>query len=265
MPIFISYRRDDSAGYAGRLHEELAERFGTGEVFRDVDTLRAGQDFDEAIRRRLEQCNACVVMIGPGWLKAQNAAGQRRLGSAGDYVTMEIAAALGKPDVAVVPVLVGGATMPSPEELPELLRPLARRHALTARDETWEADMDRLAAVLRPSAPGTAAPPSRPSGHLSRYAVLALVLILMAVAGAWFASRDTRDVGRASDVGRGLSAPASDLTSTSASPDSPAYAIDVPASMGEVGPRRSHLRRRRRQRAAPRQRHARLAADSPLQ
>ena len=237
MPIFISYRREDSAGYAGRLHEELAERFGAGEVFRDVDTLRAGQDFDEAIRRRLEQCNACVVMIGPGWLKAQNAAGQRRLGSAGDYVTMEIAAALGKPDVAVVPVLVGGATMPSPEELPEPLRPLARRHALTARDETWEADMDRLAAVLRPSAPGTAAPASRPSGHLSRYAVPALVLILMAVAGAWFASRDTSDtsdVGRVpSDVGRGLSAPASDLTS-SASPNSPAYAIDVPASMGEV-------------------------------
>ena len=241
MPIFISYRREDSAGYAGRLHEELAERFGAGEVFRDVDTLRAGQDFDEAIRRRLEQCNACVVMIGPGWLKAQNAAGQRRLGSAGDYVTMEIAAALGKPDVAVVPVLVGGATMPSPAELPEPLRPLARRHALTARDETWEADMDRLAAVLRPSAPGTAASASRPSGHLSRYAVLALVLILMAVAGAWFASRDTSDTTDASDVGRPVRCrpgpsrhPASDLTSTSASPDSPAYAIDVPASMGEV-------------------------------
>jgi hypothetical protein len=51
MAIFISYRREDSAGYAGRLHEELAERFGAGEVFRDVDNLRAGQDFEDAIRR----------------------------------------------------------------------------------------------------------------------------------------------------------------------------------------------------------------------
>ena len=240
MAIFISYRREDSAGYAGRLHEELAERFGAGEVFRDVDTLRAGQDFEDAIRRRLEQCHACVVMIGLGWLKAQNAVGQRRLGAAGDYVTMEIAEALGKPDVAVVPVLVGGATMPAPEDLPETLRPLARRHAFTARDETWEADMDRLAAVLRPSAPGAAASASRPSGGLSRYALPALVLLLVLGAVAWFASRDTSDVGRvpldpasdvgraSSDVGRGLSAPASDA------PDSPAYAIDVPASMGEV-------------------------------
>jgi hypothetical protein len=257
MPIFISYRREDSAGYAGRLHEELAERFGAGEVFRDVDTLRAGQDFDEAIRGRLAQCDACIVMIGPGWLKAQNAAGQRRLGSTGDYVTMEIAAAFDKPDVAVVPVLVGGATMPSPDDLPAPLRPLARRHALTARDETWEADMHRLAAVLRPSAAGTTASASRPSGHLSRYAVPALVLILMAFAGAWFASRDRSDAGRALDEGRGSkslpgaaeggrglpghrsaereggSAPASDSTSASPS-DAPVYAIDVPASMGEV-------------------------------
>ena len=248
MPAtFISYRREDSAGYAGRLHEELAERFGTGQVFRDVDTLRPGQDFEDAIRSRLEQCDACVVMIGPGWLKSQTADGHRRLGAPGDYVTMEIAAALARPDVPVVPVLVGGATMPSPGELPESLQSLARRHAFTARDETWKADMDRLAAVLRPSGPtrtpATAAPQA---SSLARYAVPAVAVILLAAAVLWFtsrdpdgdrASRDTPGNATASDV---AGAPAAnpdnpaDAAPSVASSDSPAYAIDVPAGMGEA-------------------------------
>jgi len=245
MPAtFISYRREDSAGYAGRLHEELAERFGAGQVFRDVDTLRPGQDFENAIRGRLEQCDACVVMIGPGWLRAQNAAGQRRLGAAGDYVTMEIAAALARPDVAVVPVLVGGASMPAPEDLPEALRPLARRHAFTTRDETWEADMDRLAAVLRPSGPRqTPKAEARQASSLARYAVPALVVILLLGAVSWFTSREP-DAGSASQSGPGgagsdpsdAGRASVDPTNPTASnvPDSPAYAIDVPASMGEA-------------------------------
>lgn len=240
MPaIFISYRREDSAGYAGRLHEELVERFGTGEVFRDVDTLRAGQDFEDAIRRRLEQCDACVVMIGPGWLRSQTADGQRRLGAPGDYVTMEIAAALARPDVPVVPVLVGGATMPSPTELPEVLQSLARRHAFTARDETWEADMDRLAAVLRPlvSIKTPPAASSRPGSPLARYAIPALVLMLLAGVVLWYTSRDDAGRGVSSTPDSASSAPDAatpDSTSSNASPDSPAYAIDVPASMGEA-------------------------------
>ena len=243
MAIFISYRREDSAGYAGRLHEELAERFSARAVFRDVDTLRAGQDFDDAIRRRLEQCSTCVVMIGPGWLHAHNAGGQRRLGAPGDYVTMEIAAALSKPDVTVVPVLVGGATMPSPDDLPDALRPLARRHAFTARDETWEADMDRLAMILRPSS-GAAAPTSSSLGHLSRYGVPAVVLLLAAAVVGWltWGGDSERDANRSeaernrstavSDVGPGPTDTAS--SNTAAAADAPAYAIDVPASMGEV-------------------------------
>ena len=236
MPgIFISYRREDSAGYAGRLHEELAERFGTGQVFRDVDTLRAGQDFENAIRRRLEQCDACVVMIGPGWLKSQTADGQRRLGAAGDYVTMEIAAALARPDVPVVPVLVGGAAMPSGAELPEALQSLARRHAFTARDETWEADMDRLAAVLRPSVSITTAPrtSSRAGSPLARYTIPALAVILLAVAVVWYARGDAGQ-GSTAEADAGRDPSTTDAAPASTSPDSSAYAIDVPASMGEV-------------------------------
>ena len=166
--VFISYRREDSAGYAGRLHEELEERLGAGTVFRDVDTLRAGQDFEEAIRSRLHQCGACVVMIGPGWVKSQTASGQRRLDQPGDYVVMEIAAALTRPDVLVVPVLVGGANMPSPDDLPESIRPLARRHAFSVRDETWEADMDRLAATLDPDGLKRRSATTTPAAYVGR-------------------------------------------------------------------------------------------------
>lgn len=223
MPAtFISYRREDSAGYAGRLHEELEGRFGRERIFRDVDTLQPGQDFEAAIRDRLRQCQACVVMIGPGWLKAQTADGQLRLHQPGDYVSMEIAEALRRPDVLVVPVLVGGARMPASRELPETIRGLSRRHALTVRDETWEADMDRLGAALRhadPAAdrPATLQRTSRTA--LGRWAVpIGLALVLVAVA-AWLL--------------RGAAPPerpaASGVSAAASAEPGPAVAIDVPA------------------------------------
>ena len=73
--IFITYRRDDAAGYAGRLHESLERRLGGSQLFRDVDTLQPGQDFVKAIEARLGACQVMVVIIGREWLDARNAAG----------------------------------------------------------------------------------------------------------------------------------------------------------------------------------------------
>lgn len=232
--LFISYRREDSAGYAGRLHEELEERFGAGQVFRDVDTLRPGQDFEDAIRERLAQCRACVVMIGPGWLKSQNAAGQRRLDQPGDYVAMEIAAALARPDVLVVPVLVGGATMPSPDELPEAIRSLARRHAFTAREETWEADMNRLAATLNPNPPAgnTQKDATRAT---SRYGIVAGVAALILIALAAFFLRPPASSDAASTSSNAsVTGSATDPGAATVAIASPAFAIDIPTSGAEV-------------------------------
>ena len=150
--VFISYRRDDSAGYAGRLHESLERRLGDGEVFRDVDALQPGQDFVDAIADRLRACRACLVLIGRDWLSAADASGRRRLDQENDYVRLEIAAALARPDVVVIPVLVEGAAMPAAESLPESIRLLSRRHATSLRDEAWDADVDRLAGVVRKAA-----------------------------------------------------------------------------------------------------------------
>src|SRR5262245_50860869 len=118
---FISYRREDAAGYAGRLRESLERRLGAARVFRDVDTLRHGQDFVQAIESRLSDCSVMLPAIGREWATAKDLAGARRLDEPFDFVRLEISAALARPTVLVVPVLVEGATMPAPAELPENL------------------------------------------------------------------------------------------------------------------------------------------------
>ena len=100
MPlVFITYRREDSAGFAGRLHESLERRLGEGEIFRDVDAIEPGQDFVEAINARLRQCKSCLVPIGREWLDMTDGSGRRRLEQQNDYVRFEIAAALARQDV----------------------------------------------------------------------------------------------------------------------------------------------------------------------
>jgi hypothetical protein len=153
---FISYRRDDSAGYAGRLREALERRLGRGRIFRDVDTLQAGEHFVHAIGERVRQCRTFLAVIGREWLDARDASGMRRLDSAEDHLRLEIELALARDDLRIVPVLIEGATMPDPHELPEPIRGLAYRHAISLRDDTWDPDVDRLAAAI------DAAPPSAP-------------------------------------------------------------------------------------------------------
>jgi hypothetical protein len=185
MPIvFISYRREDSTGYAGRLHEELEQRLGASEVFRDVDTLRPGQDFVEAIEHRLQNCGTLVALIGRTWLTATDESGARRIDQPGDYVAMEIGEALSRRDVLVVPVLVGGAVMPTPQQLPERLKNLGRKQALVVRDETWEQDVDRLAAILLASSGKSAAPAARTARRAmpaAMWVAVALILATMAI------------------------------------------------------------------------------------
>jgi hypothetical protein len=146
--IFLSYRREDAAGYAGRLRESLEERFGEGRVFRDVDTLEPGQDFVQAIEQRVAQCTAFLALVGREWLETTDNSGRLRLQQPDDYVRREIAAALARPDLLVIPVLVEGVSMPPSTDLPEDIRALARRHAVSLRDETWVHDVDRLAGAI---------------------------------------------------------------------------------------------------------------------
>ena len=158
--IFISYRRDDSSGYAGRIHDLLAERFGAGRVFRDVSAIPGGVDFPRAIEDAIAAADAVVVVIGRDWLTIRDAAGARRLDDPDDFVRLEIAAALDG-GVLVIPVLVEGATMPPPEGLPPSLAPLSRLNALEISDSRWEYDSGRLVERLE-AVTGAAAGPREP-------------------------------------------------------------------------------------------------------
>jgi Protein of unknown function (DUF1566)/TIR domain len=145
--VFISYRRGDSAGHTGRLLDSLDNRFGTEAFFRDLESLEIGGDFPAELEKALAGCSVVLVMIGPGWLTAQSG-GVRRLDQQGDFVRQEVAGALARKDVRTIPVLVGGATVPSSSDLPEELRPLASRNAIEISDSRWDYDVGRLADAL---------------------------------------------------------------------------------------------------------------------
>ncbi|HWP56523.1 MAG TPA: toll/interleukin-1 receptor domain-containing protein [Candidatus Acidoferrales bacterium] len=145
--IFISYRRDDARGDAGRLTDDLKEQFGEGQIFRDIEAIEPGVDFVEAINRAVGSCAVLLAIIGPNWLTVRDKDGRRRLDDPNDFIRLEIAAALRR-NVRVIPVLVGDAKMPRPEDLPPELEALARRQAYELSDKRWEFDVAQLVATL---------------------------------------------------------------------------------------------------------------------
>ncbi len=160
--IFISYRRQDSQSAAGRLADHLREHMTEVPIFRDVETIEPGIDFVDAIGKALESCGILLAIIGPRWATMTDAAGRRRLDDPGDYARLEIATALKRSDVRVIPVLVEGAVMPGADELPEELKPLARRNAIELTDKRWEFDVSTLIDTLRKALGINPAPPPNP-------------------------------------------------------------------------------------------------------
>jgi serine/threonine protein kinase len=133
--IFLSYRREDSADVAGRIFDHLERRFGRDRLFLDVDAIRYGDDFRRRISEALDQTGVLLAIIGDRWLDAEDRAQpacSRRLDDPNDYVSVEISAAL-KRGIAVVPVLVGEARMPSARDLPAHLAELSYRNAAEVR------------------------------------------------------------------------------------------------------------------------------------
>lgn len=161
--IFINYRRDDSRADAGRLYDRLNARF-PNRVFRDVSALEPGVEWDVAIDKALGACDACIVVIGESWLSIADSQGRRRLDNPDDTVRREIATAL-KQKRRVIPALVGGASMPAPEDLPEDLRPLTKRNALQFTEQDWEHDVDLLIQALERAIGGSEVAPQPEKGR----------------------------------------------------------------------------------------------------
>ena len=195
--VFISYRRADTSGHAGRLSDDLARHFGRSVAFRDIDSIDAGADFVHALEHAIGNARACIVLIGDTWLTEQGADGSRRLDDADDHVRREVETALGTPDLLVLPVLVEGADMPSADELPASLQRLARLQAVELSESRWDYDVSRLAAVLRDAGVG---PPA--SGAVPRWLVPSSLAILAALLA--MAAFQWMDVGDDVDAYAGL-------------------------------------------------------------
>jgi hypothetical protein len=145
--IFISYRREDTSGESGRLKDKLEQVFGPENIFYDVETLEAGLNFDQSIAKALSESKVLLAMIGPHWLKVVDSKGISRIQKPDDWVRKEITEAL-KRNLRVIPVLVNGADMPDPEELPEELKELSLKHAQELSSSRWNYDVGELTKVL---------------------------------------------------------------------------------------------------------------------
>jgi formylglycine-generating enzyme required for sulfatase activity len=158
--IFISYRRQDSAGVAGRIYDRLRAHFGDEAVFMDIDTIPFGEDFREQIGAAVSQCEVVLAVIGSRW--SWNTKTRRRIDDPRDFVRIELEAALER-NLPVIPILVDHARMPGEGDLPASLSRLAFRNALELdQGRDFHSHVDRLIRGIEfhflKSAGGTAKP-----------------------------------------------------------------------------------------------------------
>lgn len=245
--VFLNYRRDDSEGYVGRLYDHLTQRF-PGRIFRDVTGLRPGEDFVNALDREGVSCQVLLAIIGRRWLACVDAGGRRRLDDPEDILRREIIHALQR-NVLVIPVLVGGATVPAIDDLPPELKPLGRRQALPISELDFERDLERLIEVVAQElcvAPQAGRhpvpPPPPPVTHKAKrwpWVIGAVVgtVVVLAIIGSMMnpkptpAAGTTQDTSTVSTESSASQPQTSAATQQSAAPQSPPRTVapSVPA------------------------------------
>ena len=192
--VFISYRREDTAAAAGRVYDRLSRLLSKPNVFFDVSTIGGGEDFAQRISSEIGKSDAALVFIGDKWLEKGPSGAGPRLCEPDDYVRAELRAALLR-QVLVVPVLVGGARMPRPEQLPEDVRAVATKNALPLRHESFDDDTENIVAtVLGLSAAERAWEDKASLGGKITYALGgatlgALLMVLVALLHFWLMGR----------------------------------------------------------------------------
>ncbi len=148
--VFINYRRDDAASDARLLYEKLVSHFAAENVFLDVEDIHPGMKWLEEIKARSESSGVFLALIGPAWMPTLT---QRLraglLDTTEDVVKQEIEFALSRGSrIAVVPVLVGGASMPQADRLPKSMRGLGAMEAVTLRHDSFSRDVEHLIAKI---------------------------------------------------------------------------------------------------------------------
>jgi hypothetical protein len=149
--IFISYRREDAPFAADLIFSHLNARYKDS-VFRDIDNIKPGEPFRNAIGTALRHCEVVVALVGPNWLGA-NDDGTMRINAPQDWVRAEIEMAL-QLGIPVIPVTVDvdkdrKGKMPSPEQVPETLREFTGINAVKAESGlAFKPAMERVTALI---------------------------------------------------------------------------------------------------------------------
>jgi len=174
--IFVNYRTSDEPLAALLIDQALTASFGVDQVFRDNRSIELGTHFPPMIWAALQSCKVLVAVIGTRWLDADQD-GNRRIDDPRDYVRREIAEALRRQVVRVIPILVGGAKLPTADMLPDDVAGLASQQYLDLRVRGAEYDIERLKNELvrlirpsdRPEEPAKAAAADTPGQHFNFY------------------------------------------------------------------------------------------------
>jgi len=190
--LFVSYRRSDSEGSAGRLADALARQFGASRVFLDSARIPFGADFVRVVAAEIARADVVVVVIGPTWVDTRDDRG-RRLDHEDDPVRFEIVRALDAKR-RIVPVLVGAASAPRAADLPDVLAPIAQLNMATVRNVAFADDFDALVDALLGRQRGAV---RTDLDHLRRLvvgaraaALVAPAIALIAALGAWAGAFD---------------------------------------------------------------------------
>ncbi len=125
--IFLSYRRQDSIGIAGRIYDRLRAHFGSDAVFMDIDSIPYGVNFRKHIDTVIGQCDVVLAVIGMEWAGKTDA--HRRLDDPRDIVRIELESALNR-NLPIIPILINDARMPGEADLPPSLALLADYNAI---------------------------------------------------------------------------------------------------------------------------------------
>lgn len=165
--IFISYRREESEHQASRLFEALAQILPGDYLFKDTHSISAGDDFVATLESRVANSDILLALIADKWIDVRDPkTGKPKLQAPDDWVRSEIRGALSR-RALVVPVLLDGAKIPEPDQLPDDIRKLSRLQAAFVESRTFHADVATLIEHLK--LPESALQGSDATGLPNRY------------------------------------------------------------------------------------------------
>lgn len=196
--IFICYRRGgEGAGFGGRIADKLVDHFGGDQCFRDVEDIEKGTDFVESLKHATSICELLIAVIGPDWLTLKDEHGNVKIQDKNDFVRLEVSTALAR-NIRLIPVLVGGAKIPSEDQLSPDLKALVRRQSHELTDHRWDYDSRELIKAIESMGIKGLSPEEREARKRKKKIVAAVALtalVLLLSAGIGFGLTRDRDTG----------------------------------------------------------------------